>query len=575
MNKPPLKKIRGVITAALMTVAVAVAAVGLLATVGHNGPMKVLVVQTGSMTPTIPVGSLVVTRNMSDYRIGDVITYRQGGNFVTHRVVAKTNGAYQTKGDANNAPDGNLVLPSAIAGKVFISLPYAGKFISFVKTPLGFSLLIVLPALFVVIQEIMAIGKELAKMEAMKLKFQPAFVTDVRAPATAALLRTRGTVKSKIGNSTNRRSGGKRKSVRVRVTKRPKPTHSRKASTSRSKAQSRDRLVHAFIILAITIGSLLGGTKAYFSNIGLSQNNIFNTGQFIATSIVINELIYNSSCSQVVEVWNGGASISLQSWKLRDQSGNIYSIGGNPTLGAGQFAILALSNSVFNSNCYGAQVSGSINPNLGGSTSLNTSSGYVELVNQSNVVIDRVAYGSPNPVAAIDTSIERRQLGFDTATGNAFNASDFISRFPATLGFALPTPQTVVINEFMVAPDSGAVQEFIELRNNTGVTINISGWKMLSGDSTVLEATVPASTNLSPGQRYLHQFTANTPPTSGDELSNSENKLFLKDTGNVIQDAFSYHKFPPVSGTSWSRIPEGTNTWVNDPSPTPGTVNNL
>lgn len=578
MKTPRFKKIQSIFTTVLMTVALAVAGIGLLATVGHNGPMKVLVVQTGSMEPTIPVGSLVITRHASDYQIGDVVTYKLGGNFVTHRVVAKTNGTYQTKGDANNSPDGGLVLPSAIAGKAFISLPYVGKFISFVKTPLGFSLLIVLPALFVVIQEIMAIGKELAKMEATKLKLQPAFVTDVRPPLNGLPLQTTVTGKSKTRKRAKRRTGGVSKSVRIRVTKRRQPVRSRKATITQSEAPTKNRLVHAVIILAVTMGSLLGGTKAYFSDLGFSDNNVYITGQYIATTLVINELMYDSSCTPnpeqkiAIELWNGSAStVNLKDWSLKDQNGNIVQISNaNFNLAPGQFVLLSKSNSTFVANCYGVPPSGVGSLNLGGSIVVNTTAGSLELLDSSSTVIDKVAYGSPNPIAAEDKSIERRQFGFDTAVGSTFNASDFISRFPATLGFGLPSAQAVVINEFMVAPDSGAVQEFIELRNNSLASVNISGWKLYSGDGTNLEATVPAATTLATGQRYLHQFTA-----GGNEIANSDDRLYLKDASSVIRDAFSYHRFAPTSGTSWSRIPEGTNTWVLDATQTPGALNIL
>ena len=551
-----------------MTVALLVAGIGLLATVGHNGPMKVLVVQTGSMEPTIPVGSLVITRTASDYQTGDVITYKQGGNFVTHRIAGVTSAGYQTKGDANNAADGNLVTKPAIAGKLLVSLPHVGKFIQFVKTPLGFSLLIVLPALLVVIQEIMAIGKELAKMEAEKKN-----VASVKVPVKAIAER-------RATKRTGKRQGvlaTRRKKLAIRQPLRGNgKVRDVAAPVLASTRTMPNKLVHAAIVLAVTLGSLLGGTKAYFSNVGTSLNTVYTSGQFIATTLVINELIYDSSCTPnpeqkiAIELWNGsGSTVNLKDWSIKDQNGNIVQISNaNFNLAPGEFVLLSKSNSTFVANCYGVPPSGVGTLNLGGSIVVNTTTGSLELLDSSSTVIDKVAYGSPNPIATEDKSIERRQLGFDTATGSAFNASDFISQFPATLGFALPTPQQIVINEFMVAPDSGAVQEFIELRNNSLASVNISGWKLLSGDGTNLEVTVPVATTLATGQRFLHQFVAN-----GNEIANSDDRIYLKDLGNVIQDAFSYHRFAPTSGTSWSRIPEGTNTWVLDSTQTPGAAN--
>jgi hypothetical protein len=325
---------------------------------------------------------------------------------------------------------------------------------------------------------------------------------------------------------------------------------------------------------------LLGGTKAYFSNIGLSNNNVFSGGQYISSGMVINELMYVSSGScaeQVIELWNGSnVSVDLKQWRLR-QGANTFTIQGNPNLLLpGGFALIAKSKTSFN-NCYGMEPSGVELLNVTSHPDLNTTSGTLELLppTPSTTVVDQVRYGGTDPIAAADKSIERKQLGFDTAAGASFTSSDFTPQlFPTTFGFSLPTPQTVVINEFMVQPDSGSPQEFIELRNATGASINISGWQLFSSNGTVLRATVPASTTLAAGQRYLHQFSG-----GGNELPNVVDRLYFKDTSGVIKDAFTYGPTTnvPISGTSWARIPEGTSpsNWVLDASETPGAANVL
>ncbi|MBF0689367.1 MAG: signal peptidase I [Cellulomonas sp.] len=74
-----------------------------------------LTVLSGSMEPTLPVGSLVVVRPVdpADVRIGDVITYLpnpEDPTAITHRVTGithRTDGGvtFTTQGDANDAPD--------------------------------------------------------------------------------------------------------------------------------------------------------------------------------------------------------------------------------------------------------------------------------------------------------------------------------------------------------------------------------------------------------------------------------------------------------------------------------------
>src|SRR5436309_5260616 len=71
-------------------------------------------VYSGSMRPTLGVGSLAIDRPIDSaaVRVGDVITFNDPyvkGRFVTHRVVriipTKQGPAYRTKGDANPSRD--------------------------------------------------------------------------------------------------------------------------------------------------------------------------------------------------------------------------------------------------------------------------------------------------------------------------------------------------------------------------------------------------------------------------------------------------------------------------------------
>src|SRR4051794_22572106 len=81
----------------------------------HALGWKVLSVQTGSMRPAVPRGSLVLVHHVpySQLKVGDVITYAnasQPGATITHRITKtyKLDGkipAYITKGDANPSQD--------------------------------------------------------------------------------------------------------------------------------------------------------------------------------------------------------------------------------------------------------------------------------------------------------------------------------------------------------------------------------------------------------------------------------------------------------------------------------------
>lgn len=94
-------------------------------------PLSVL---SGSMSPSIPAGSMVIVRPVdgADIEIGDVITYqlRPGDpTLVTHRVVGITYGAeptFITRGDANTIVDRDPVRVEQIRGEVWYAVPFVG-----------------------------------------------------------------------------------------------------------------------------------------------------------------------------------------------------------------------------------------------------------------------------------------------------------------------------------------------------------------------------------------------------------------------------------------------------------------
>jgi signal peptidase I len=91
---------------------------------------------TGSMVPTMPPGTIVVTRPepFSVIRVGDVLTYQIASGqpaVVTHRVLginveADGSQTLTMKGDANPSPDLKRVIPKQVRGVVWYSVPYVG-----------------------------------------------------------------------------------------------------------------------------------------------------------------------------------------------------------------------------------------------------------------------------------------------------------------------------------------------------------------------------------------------------------------------------------------------------------------
>jgi len=133
-----------------------------------TGNYKLMIVQSGSMAPAIKMGSVVVVKPADDYKIGDVITFGPHSRTkapTSHRIydikVVDGQPVYITKGDANNAPDAREIQKRDVLGKVLFSVPYIGFAVDFAKKPMGFALIIVVPAAIIIYDEIKKIIQEL------------------------------------------------------------------------------------------------------------------------------------------------------------------------------------------------------------------------------------------------------------------------------------------------------------------------------------------------------------------------------------------------------------------------------
>jgi signal peptidase len=106
---------------------------------------ETLVIGGASMAPAIPVGAAVVVTPADPSALGpgDVVSLRAGPDraLFTHRIVRiVTVGGrpqFETKGDANAAPDPTLVPPDDLVGRVQWVLPYAGYLLTLLSLPLG------------------------------------------------------------------------------------------------------------------------------------------------------------------------------------------------------------------------------------------------------------------------------------------------------------------------------------------------------------------------------------------------------------------------------------------------------
>jgi signal peptidase I len=103
-------------------------------------------VMSGSMSPALSPGDLIIVKEKEAIEVGDLVTVKSGELIYTHRVLKKLEGdKFILKGDANEDPDPSLVEVSQIIGKVTIVFPF-----SHLYTPYGFGLMLLAPASLII-----------------------------------------------------------------------------------------------------------------------------------------------------------------------------------------------------------------------------------------------------------------------------------------------------------------------------------------------------------------------------------------------------------------------------------------
>jgi signal peptidase I len=139
-------------------VAAGLIVLGLLAvTVGPRFlPYQALIVRSGSMSPTIPTGSIVFYKkvNAASVKVGDIIVFDKPGQTnekVTHRVYkighSPTGNYFTTKGDANGTPDDWRVPAVGTGWVAAFHVPTVGYALVDLQSTLARLLLLAIPAI--------------------------------------------------------------------------------------------------------------------------------------------------------------------------------------------------------------------------------------------------------------------------------------------------------------------------------------------------------------------------------------------------------------------------------------------
>src|SRR3989344_5983965 len=140
-----------------------------------KGNYQIKIVKSGSMEPDIKVGSIVIIKPSASYTVGDVVTFGKDTKTdipTTHRIVSSRaqEGVilFTTKGDANEDNDTNEIKQNDVHGKVLFDVPFFGYIIDLARKPIGFAVLIILPAAIVIFVEGMKIFREISRLRREK-----------------------------------------------------------------------------------------------------------------------------------------------------------------------------------------------------------------------------------------------------------------------------------------------------------------------------------------------------------------------------------------------------------------------
>ena len=122
------------------------------------------------MKPAINMGDMVVIGPLSgplngEVKPGAIVTYERGKGLVTHRVLSVDGDTLVTKGDAMEDPDPRPVTMSQVSGVYLFRIPYIGYLSNFMRTRLGWFLVIIIPGTALVSFLIKDIVKEALRSE--------------------------------------------------------------------------------------------------------------------------------------------------------------------------------------------------------------------------------------------------------------------------------------------------------------------------------------------------------------------------------------------------------------------------
>ena len=302
--------------------------------------------------------------------------------------------------------------------------------------------------------------------------------------------------------------------------------------------------------------------------------------------VVFSEVYYDTIGTDAYEEWielynNSAFSVNIGGWTITDNNGTglTYTIPAGETMAAYSYYTLARNSSGFN-NLYGYDA------DLYGLTlSLNNDGDTLILEDAYSNVKDEVAWeggasagipvgwGSTTlPSASTGNSIIRTDSAVDTDTYADWSTAPD-NGFPQTQN----GPNLVVFSEvYYDTVGTDSLEEWIELYNNSPVTMDISGWQITDNNGTGATYTIPAGKTIAPDSYFtiaidstgfynLYGYDADV-YGSIPALNNDGDTLILKTGSGSVVDAVAWE------GGASAGIPDGWGSTSLPSAPTGSTI---
>jgi beta-lactamase superfamily II metal-dependent hydrolase len=323
---------------------------------------------------------------------------------------------------------------------------------------------------------------------------------------------------------------------------------------------------------SITLSNLTAFTTYYYvvestdatSNTTTSPEYSFQAVNPEDIDVVFSEVYYDTVGTDAEEEWielynNSPVTVNVGGWKIIDNngSGSAYTIPVGTSIASGTYlTVAANSTGFYNLYGYDADV-------YGGIPGLNNDGDALVLKNKSGVTLDAVGWeggynsnlpdgwgSTTEPAAATGYTIVRTQPTTDTDT-YADWSTDGSNGYPQTQAMNNPDNMIVVISEvYYDTVGTDSVEEWIELFNNSPMSVDIGGWTITDNNGTGATYTVPQGKSIAPYTYYT--IAVNSPGFNNlygrdadlygaiPPLNNDGDALILKNNLGTVKDTVAW-----------------------------------